>query len=182
MTFLYFAYGSNMLPARLRARCPSARIAGTGAAVGFDLAFSKASKDGSGKATLTAAADAVTPGVLFEIASAELQALDRAEGVGSGYERLDDFTVTNGATGASVSVATYRATATDHALLPYDWYLALVIAGARCHGLGAGHIERLLQTRYLVDPDGDRAGRRDAVNALLSEGFDDYRSLWQSKR
>lgn len=182
MTFLYFAYGSNMLTARLRARCPSARIAGAGAAMGFDLAFSKASKDGSGKATLIAAADAVTPGVLFEIARAELRALDRAEGLGSGYERLDDFTIRHAATGASVSVTTYRATATDHALMPYDWYLALVIAGARRHDLDVGHIDRLLQIQYLVDPDRDRAGRREAMSALLSEGIDDYQRLWESKR
>lgn len=28
MTFLYFAYGSNMLSARLKARCPSAKVIG----------------------------------------------------------------------------------------------------------------------------------------------------------
>lgn len=181
MTFLYFAYGSNMLTARLRARCPSARIAGTGNAVGSDLAFSKASKDGSGKATLITSADAVTPGVIFEIASAELRALDRAEGLGVGYERLDDFIIRNVATGASVSVTTYRATVTDDALIPYDWYLALVIAGARRAGLADGHIERLLQIPHLVDPDPGRAARRDAVHALLSEGFDDYQGLLKSK-
>ena len=182
MTFLYFAYGSNMLPARLRARCPSARIAGTGAAVGYNLVFSKASKDGSGKATLTAAAAVVTPGVLFEIAGTELRALDRAEGVSSGYERRDDFIIRNGDTGASMSVTTYLATAMDPALIPYDWYLALVIAGARRHNLDADHINRLLQSRYIVDPVRDREGRCGAVNALLSEGFGDYLRLWETQR
>ena len=30
MTFLYFAYGYNMLPARLLGRCPSAKVVRTG--------------------------------------------------------------------------------------------------------------------------------------------------------
>lgn len=34
MTFLYFAYGSNMLPARLQARCGSARVIGAATAAG----------------------------------------------------------------------------------------------------------------------------------------------------
>ena len=44
MTFLYFAYGSNMLPARLLGRCLSAKVVGTGVARAWSLAFSKASK------------------------------------------------------------------------------------------------------------------------------------------
>lgn len=49
----YFAYGSNMLTERLRARCPSAHPIGTGIAMGFRLNFSKRGEDGSGKAMLT---------------------------------------------------------------------------------------------------------------------------------
>ena len=44
---LYFAYGSNMLTARLHKRCPSARILGTAVAPGLVLRFWKRSKDGS---------------------------------------------------------------------------------------------------------------------------------------
>lgn len=62
MTFLYFAYGSNMLPTRLLGRCPSARVVGTGVARAWSLAFSKASKDGSGKATLVTAPNSAVPG------------------------------------------------------------------------------------------------------------------------
>jgi len=177
MTFLYFAYGSNMLPARLRARCPSARVVGLGEAVGFDLEFSKVSQDGSGKATLREVADIVTPGVLFEIAATELIALDKAEGLGVGYDRLDDFVIKNTTSGAEVSSRTYVATAIDTNLTPYDWYLALVIAGACKQGLDGGHIERLRGVEYRIDAKPDRKGRSDASAALRSEGFDDYRLL-----
>ena len=84
MGFLYFAYGSNMLPARLQARCSTARVIGTATAQNFELNFSKLGKDSSGKATLVESAigGTVTPGVLFEIERIELHHLDQAEGAG----------------------------------------------------------------------------------------------------
>lgn len=93
MTFLYFAYGSNMLPARLLGRCPSAKVVRTGVARAWSLAFSKASKDGSGKATLVIAPNSAVPGVIFEIDLAEREQLDRHEGAGSGYRREDTFAI-----------------------------------------------------------------------------------------
>jgi hypothetical protein len=55
-TFLYFAYGSNMLTRRLTlpARAPSAVCAGTGYVECHRLAFDKVSRDGSGKADIEA--------------------------------------------------------------------------------------------------------------------------------
>jgi hypothetical protein len=93
MTFLYFAYGSNMLPARLLGRCPSARAVGLGVARGWNLEFSKASKDGSGRATLVPAPASAIPGVIFEIDLTEREKLDKHEGVGLGYRRDDTFAV-----------------------------------------------------------------------------------------
>lgn len=65
MTFFYFAYGSNMLPARLL----------------------------GGKATLVGAPDSAIPGVTFEVDLSEREQLDQHEGVGFGYKRDDDFVV-----------------------------------------------------------------------------------------
>ena len=81
MTFFYFAYGSNMLPTRLLGRCPSAKAVGLGVARAWSLEFSKASKDGSGKATLVAAPNSAIPGVIFEIDLSEREQLDQHEGV-----------------------------------------------------------------------------------------------------
>ena len=177
MTFLYFAYGSNMLQARLRARCPSARLIDRATAIGFDFEFSKRSIDGSGKATLIPTRGVLCPGVIFEISRSEIDQLDRAEGAGAGYERYDDFVAEFAGTGEQVAVLTYLANAPDHRLKPFDWYLALVIAGALKNGLCDEHVVRLRLVEYLVDNQLDRRNRVEAVNALTDEGFADYAGL-----
>ena len=75
MTFLYFAFGSNMLSNRLIARCPSAKLVGKAFVQDHALEFTKKSVDGSGKATLIERTGVITPGVLFEIETAERDAL-----------------------------------------------------------------------------------------------------------
>lgn len=179
MSFLYFAYGSNMLAARLSHRCPSASVIGPVSALGHKLAFEKASNDGSGKAMLAAAADGAlhVPGVLFEISLADRPALDEAEGVGFGYERTDSFAVTTGRDGKTVKATTYLATAVDPRLKPDDWYLALVIAGAHQHNLGAEHVRALRRTEYVIDDQPTRMARAIALRALQSSGHPDYRLL-----
>lgn len=174
MTFLYFAYGSNMLPARLQTRCTSARVIGTAMATGYDLEFSKLSNDGSGKATLVAAANVSTPGILFEIDKCDRTELDRAEG--PGYERMDDFSAETG-TGKRITATTYIASTTHRQLKPFDWYLALVIAGAQHHALGDEHMERLRLIEHLIDEDHSRKTRAEALTALLAHGFDDHNVL-----
>jgi len=86
-SFLYFAYGSNMLTRRLAARTPSAVPEGFGYIEYFRLAFDKPSRDGSGKATIEATGTATDRvyGVLFRIETGEEGALDRAEGLDKGY-------------------------------------------------------------------------------------------------
>ena len=84
---LYFAYGSNMLSARLTARCASARVIGTAVAAGYDIAFDKIGQDGSGKATLLRAETSEVHGALFHLDHGDLTVLDQIEGVGRGYDR-----------------------------------------------------------------------------------------------
>jgi hypothetical protein len=178
MTFLYFAYGSNMLPARLLGRCPSARVVGTGVARAWSLAFSKASKDGSGKATLITAPNSAVPGVIFEIDLAEREQLDRHEGLGSGYRRDDTFAVE----GSAVPTSSYLGTSFDHTLRPFDWYLATVIAGAEYHGLETGYVAALRGMQFVEDTDLDRRTRVEAIKAMRQHGIDDYRTLLEALR
>lgn len=179
MSFFYFAYGSNMLPARLSARCPSAEVIGVASASGHALEFSKLSKDNSGKATLVAAnsEDNHTPGVLFKIAKGDLPSLDSAEGAGYGYLRHDTFQVRLRGTDEEVLATTYLAIETDPHLKPYDWYLALTVAGARHHGLDIGHVQMLYNTRFRVDADQTREGRIIALEALAAHGHRDHRQF-----
>lgn len=173
MTFFYFAYGSNMLPARLIGRCPSAKVVGLGVARAWSLEFSKASKDGSGKATLVVAPNSAVPGVIFEIDLGERQYLDLHEGVGFGYRRDDAFAVE----GSPAITSTYLGTALDEEVRPYDWYLATIIAGAEHHGLDAGHIAALRRVHFLEDTELERKTRVAAIEAMREHGVEDYRKL-----
>jgi gamma-glutamylcyclotransferase (GGCT)/AIG2-like uncharacterized protein YtfP len=177
MSFLYFAYGSNMLPARLVARCPSAQLIGVATTHEFDLEFSKRSKDGSGKATLVPGNDLATPGALFEIQKSELNALDRAEGAGSGYDRLESVSVQLRQSSEKVTATTYIASLTDMQLKPFDWYLALVIAGAQHHTLGEDHLRKLRLHEHVIDDDHTRKSRQDALEALSLHEHHDHNAL-----
>lgn len=172
---LYFAYGSNMLHARLAARCPSARPLFVAHVPGWDIDFSKRGQDLSGKATLVRASHpgAIAYGVAFEVADSEMPDLDRFEGRGNGYERDDDFTVIHSDTGDDIVAKTYIAapTAIDPSLRPFDWYLTLVLAGARQNNLPAALVERLQSQPSLPDPQPDRPQRLEALRVLNLSGF-----------
>ena len=164
-SFVTFAYGSNMPAARLRERCPSARAIGIAELPGHELRWHKRSSDGSGKCDIVSceAADVSVFGVIYEIAAHEKRALDRAEGLGAGYEEID---IEVHCDGERVAAKAYRATDTDPALRPYSWYRALVIAGAKEHGLPASYIAGL--ESVLTDEDTNRT-RHDERMALIAE-------------
>ena len=78
---LYFAYGSNMDEARLKARCPSATFRHKAKLAAHRLAFTRCSSDNNcGAADVVKAARRVVWGVVFEINDEEQQKLDEAEG------------------------------------------------------------------------------------------------------
>ena len=176
MPVTYFAYGSNMLTARLATRCPSAAAVGIGEVAGYALSFSKRGGDGSGKATLVPTGHDAgrTPGVLFRIDHGELALLDAFEG--SGYARLNDLEI-NGSDGRSIRAVSYEAIDVAPELKPFDWYLALAIAGALEHGLAAAHVDTLRRAPFVVDRDAERERRREAIAALKAHGHADYRAL-----
>jgi hypothetical protein len=178
--FLYFAYGSNMLAARLRERTPSARRVAVARLPGHALRWHKAGRDGSGKCDVVAVADAAAcvHGVLHEIARAEKAQLDQAEALGVGYDEqrvqvhaLDaDLPRDPGATMAGdgggwtvVSACLYVARQVDVDLLPYDWYRDLVVAGAREHALPPDYVAQLAAVPARPDPDPERALRHHGL-------------------
>ena len=161
-TFLYFAYGSNMLTGRLSARTPSAVPLATAYAEGYRLTFDKVSTDGSGKCDIEATgnpADRVW-GVLFRIATAEAADLDDAEGVGHGYRKgeLEVMAAT-----ARTRATAYFATEKDPKRLRYHWYKAFVVAGATEHALPPEYIASLKNVASLQDPDASRRMKNDAL-------------------
>jgi len=106
----YFAYGSNMSLTRLRERVPSAMVLGTFSLRDHELRFHKHGKDDSGKCDVFFTGDNfhVVFGVLYEIAMSEKSVLDRAEGLGSGYEEKE--VIVTDSRGVSERAVTYYAT------------------------------------------------------------------------
>ena len=158
---LYFAYGSNMLTRRLcdPSRAPSASARGVARAPGYVVRFHKIGQDGSGKCTLVAtAAESAAYGVLFDVAIADIDKLDRAEGVHTGGYRRRSVQV-HLAAGGTTEALTYVAGEgrLDVTLQPFDWYRDLCVAGAIEHGLPANHVEALGTTPATPDPDAARA-------------------------
>ncbi len=161
----YFAYGSNMSIARLRARTPSAQYRGCYALEGHDLRFHKAGMDGSGKcdAFYTGSERHRVYGALFRLCPTEKPALDAVEGLGRGY---NEKTVTVSALdGSSVVASTYFATAIDPQLLPYGWYLNHVLIGAAQASLPPDYVHsKIRRVATLEDSDRDRDQRERAIH------------------
>ncbi len=140
---VYFAYGANMITARMRERVPSATPIGIGYLVGHALRWNKRSSiDGSGKcdAEATDRDDDTVWGVLFTLAARDKPALDAAEGLDAGYaEKRVRILTEHG----PIAAITYCAIDKDPSLRPYHWYKDLVITGAREHALPNRYRSRL---------------------------------------
>jgi AIG2-like family. len=160
----YFAYGSNLLRERLLARCPNLSFVGRASLPRHRLTFGKVSLDGSGKCAFEQAEGEEVLGVLWNVPEQDLVVLDKHEGVGHGYERCTvSVEREDGSTGEAV---TYRATTPRCEQPPYDWYLALVVAGAMQQGLARVYIDRLCVNRLRIDADATRKTRCEALEAL----------------
>ena len=132
---LYFAYGSNMDPARLfEDRMAKAGVAWgrrIGARLdGWRLAFDKpwSKYKGAAVATIRPAPGGVVHGTLNELGSRGLDVLDSYEGVAGGHYRRLDVSVF--ADGRAVIATTYIAVADPvPGLRPTTAYLAHLLAG-----------------------------------------------------
>lgn len=163
----YFGYGSNMLTARLKARVPSATPVATATLDGYELRFHKRSRDGSGKCNVSPSShnDASVHGVIFEVNDSELDALDEAEKRGRGYVR-QDVSVRTAASTVDAFAYVAQPAYIDQALLPYEWYHAIVVAGAREHALPSSYISQLGAVQTYPDPNQER---RQKYRTLLHE-------------
>ncbi len=152
----YFAYGSNMLRARLAHRVGAISVVGAGTVSAHEMRFHKRSGDGSGKCNLyfTGSGTDQAHGVVYALRLEQRARLDKFEGrsyraqtvvVRVGRERLRALTY--------VALSEYL----HDDLQPFDWYHAFVIAGARQHGLDANYVEAIARVTPLRDHDPERA-------------------------
>ena len=166
-TLHYLAYGSNLHPYRLIQRVPNARLVTTTRLDGHQVSFSKRSHDGSSKCDLakTGRADSAAHVAIYAIPITEKHLLDSAEGLGKGYDQTQ-CQVTVG--DVTFDAFTYIAAATHIAddLLPYDWYMSMVVEGARYHTFPYDYVRGFELQPCLPDPD---VGRRRKAEAIVSQ-------------
>jgi gamma-glutamylcyclotransferase len=166
----YFAYGPNIHPGWLRRRVPAVMRLGTGVLPGHRLAFHKRGRDGAGKSNAwrtDAAADRL-PGALYRVPVQHFQRLGAA---GGGYHTAE---VLIESAAGPLTALTWRAEPDEieDGLRPWEWYVALIRAGAAVHGLPESHRRWLLTVPVVEDPDRARA----AIAYAVIDGFADSAS------
>lgn len=154
----YFAYGSNLHPARLEARIGRCQFQGIALLEQAELHFHKVGIDASGKCDITIQ-DSTAGGVwgaVYQITTEQKWELDRFESLGQGYEIREVDVLTHEQN--LIRVFTYQAMTAfiDPALHPFDWYHELVLQGARFHGFPAEYLARLQLIERLTDSNAER--------------------------
>ena len=74
--------------------------------------------------------------------------------------------------GERIIVSTYLAEKREEVLVPYDWYHAIILAGAIQHKFPKEYISTLQRVASKLDPNPDRPKRLEALKILSSAGFD----------
>jgi len=132
---LYFSYGSNMDVAGMAVRCPRSKPLGRAKLMRHRLAIMR-------EGWLTALRDpnGAVHGVLWDLALADMHALDRHEGIGAGlYTKSLQAVV---AAGAPKRALVYFGANAGPGAARAD-YIALVVAAARHWQLPAATLEAL---------------------------------------
>lgn len=171
MSFLYFAYGSNLLHAQMSSRCPSARAVAAATLEGWSPVYDKPSRDGSSKLNIRREAGSVVLGVVYDIAAAEMPSLDQAEHL---YDPL--LVTVSTQEGELLEARTYRWTGEAAQALPYDWYVTMAQTGAALHGLPESYYSNHLSSDTARDPvaPGMRPGSEaelPLMQSILSGGM-----------
>ena len=168
--FEYFGYGSNMLTDKLKRkdRCPSAIPIAVARTNKYTLKFHKVSRDKSGKGDMafTGSETDELYGVVFSIDKSEEPKLDRAEGLGYGYEKMEIDV--EGITKGPLRVWAYYATDINSELKPYHWYKGQTVDGAKEHGLPPDYIKKIEAFESIPDPDKERVDKETAYKPKSS--------------
>jgi gamma-glutamylcyclotransferase len=139
---LYFAYGSNLSSAEMRACCPGHRFLGPARLDGRRLEFRRRSRRwGGGAADIATAPGEAVWGALYELPDGALDALDAREGAGFAYRRID---VEVDRDGERVAAVAYEVADKEPAELPPTAaYVEALIGGARERGLPEAYVAAL---------------------------------------
>ncbi|HSI00168.1 MAG TPA: gamma-glutamylcyclotransferase family protein [Reyranella sp.] len=144
----YFAYGSNMNPARLADQRLKERAVRMGRRIGgrldgWRLVFNKVARApaGAAAANIVEASGEVVHGSLNEMPDAGLEVLDIWEGVAGGHYERRAVPVVRADTGETVEAVAYVALKVGDGLKPTREYLSHLLAGSGL--LPVGYREKL---------------------------------------
>ena len=143
---IYFAYGSNMKIDRMSKRAPSTKLLGYAKIRDHQLVFNKISRDGSGKANIVESNSSVVFGVLFDIEEQDILRLDDYE---KGYDKQDITVIDHDE--RPLNAFTYISTQVKEGLIPFDWYLEMILQGAIENKLPKYYVENLRKFESVPD-------------------------------
>lgn len=151
-----------MWPRRIEQRLGKCEALGVVSLHGYALRFHKRGRDGSGKCDAFCTGDAADTlyGVIYALSRAQRELLDDFEGPGYDVRELS-ARASSGIITAYAYVA--RPEHVDAQLQPFDWYKAIVVAGARTHSLPANYIDSLVAVSSTLDPNADRESQHHAL-------------------
>jgi gamma-glutamylcyclotransferase len=142
---LYFAYGSNLSPAQMRARCPGSQAVGTAVLPNYALAFGGYSFGwGGAVATIERTPGAQVEGLVYLLTRADLMRLDGYEGHPFAYRR-QKIKVLNSA-GHWRRAYTYAQPVTEPTAPPLV-YLAVIVREYHRLGFDVGALAVAAQMR-----------------------------------
>lgn len=140
----YFAYGSNMAESVMASHCPGHCYLGRAELPEHRLAFTRRSVwTGTGVADIVAAQGASVWGALYQLDQAGLFAIDRKEGSGSNYERMQVRVRPDGRE-PYADVLTYAVIdPLDTEVRPSPEYLDGLVTAAHARGLPSEYLQAL---------------------------------------
>lgn len=142
---LYIAYGSNLNTEQMAYRCPTAKAVGAGTLNGYELLF-KGHQKGA-YATVGKKKGGTVPVLVWELETADEQALDRYEGYPHFY-RKEWVTVTMG--GKDIQAMIYIMNERYQYGIPSKLYYEIVQSGYNEAGFDCGVLEKALQASFKV--------------------------------
>ena len=106
--------------------------------------------------------DEILHGAVFTMDHGEKIHLDRAEGLGRGYEIKDVTVAVNGS--QPVQAFTYFATRIAENIRPFHWYREHVLVGAREHNFPDHYIDMIASVRVIEDANLQRTAKELSIH------------------
>lgn len=163
---LYYAYGSNLHPARFGARIPSSQLLGVALINGYQLLFHKRGADGSAKCNALFSGDPEHRllGALFSMAVHEKPILDEIEG--AGYV-VSEVTVQHEGKERQAFMYVAEHGYIDDLLLPFQWYKDFVLQGARFLSFPDEQLQLIDAVPAINDVNVERQASNESILKLM---------------